>query len=125
MTAEEQGIIMRPAVKGRKFIAVDLDGTLAHYDRFVGRTHIGEPVPSMLRLVRMLMNSGHVVIIFTSRVSDPTKDNSDVYAAIHEWCEKHIGERLYVTATKWPYFNVIYDDAAVAVRTNQGPITTA
>ena len=34
------------------WIGVDLDGTLAMYDGWVGVSHIGEPVPAMLQRVR-------------------------------------------------------------------------
>ena len=50
VTAAEQGIDTTPGPKGRKWIAVDLDGTLAIYDKWRGRDHIGEPVPEIIRI---------------------------------------------------------------------------
>ena len=33
-------------------IAVDLDGTLAYYDKFRGKDHIGKPIPKMIERVK-------------------------------------------------------------------------
>lgn len=40
------------------WIGVDLDGTLAYYDGWIGAGHIGEPVPAMLERVKQLAGSG-------------------------------------------------------------------
>lgn len=34
------------------WIGVDLDGTLAHYDRWRGIDHVGDPVPAMMNRVK-------------------------------------------------------------------------
>ncbi len=117
MTAEEQGIVKKPAVPGRRFIAIDLDGTLAEYDRFRGRDYIGAPVKRMVERVQQWLESGDIPCVFTSRVED---GDVETYALIHAWCERHIGERLYVTATKHRYFNEIWDDRARRVERNTG-----
>jgi hypothetical protein len=106
---------------GRKFIAVDLDGTLAYYDTWKGREHIGAPIPAMVQRVKGWLAQGHVVIVFTSRVADPARlDHDKMLATIHAWCEEHVGERLYVTATKQPYFSEIWDNKARRVKANLG-----
>lgn len=119
----DQGITRKPAVPGRRFIACDLDGTLAHYDRYRGRNHIGDPIPAMVQRVKDWIAKGDVVCIFTSRVADDRRpDHNAVLNMIHAWTEKHIGERLYVTATKEPYFSAYYDDTAVGVIPNTGEL---
>lgn len=122
----DQGVVRKPPVPGRKFIAVDLDGTLAIYDKTdnrTGRTFIGEPIPAMVARVKDWLAQGHVVCIFTSRVAEPSRaDHFDVLARIHAWCEQHIGERLMVTAIKQPYFSAYYDNEAIQVRTNTGEL---
>lgn len=124
ITADEQGIVRKPPVPGRKFIAVDLDGTLAHYDKRdknTGRMSIGPPIPMMVDRVKTWLSRGDVVIIFTSRVADTTKpDFNDVVSMIHAWCEEHIGERLWVTAVKWAYLSEIWDHKARRVTVNLG-----
>lgn len=117
MNADEQGIIRKPFVKGRKFIAVDLDGTLAHYEP--RQKHIGAPIPKMIERVKGWLANGDIVCILTAR-ADGAKP--EVYAAIHAWCEEHLGERLYVTAVKHRYFSEIYDDSAIRVVTNTGEL---
>lgn len=119
----DQGVVRKEPVPGRRYFAIDLDGTLAFYDRYRGREHIGEPISAMVQRVKDWLANGDVVIIFTSRVSDPTRaDHEAVLAAIHRWTEEHIGERLYVSATKERWYSRIYDDQAVAVRTNTGEL---
>ncbi len=55
------------------WLAVDLDGTLAEYDKFRGHDHIGAPIPAMVERVKALIASGFEVRIFTARVADPTE----------------------------------------------------
>jgi hypothetical protein len=122
----DQGIVKKPPVPGRTFRAVDLDGTLAIYDRSdkrTGRLFIGDPIPAMVERVKEWLARGDVVVIFTSRVADQSKpDHFDVLRLIHEWCERHIGERLYVTATKFPWIGAFYDDNAYHVIRNTGAV---
>jgi hypothetical protein len=99
----------------RKFIAVDLDGTLAHYDKWVGRWHIGEPIPMMVERVKEWLANDDAVIIFTSRATEPGN-----VSIIEDWCERHIGRVLPVTATKHNYFSEIWDDRAIGVEKNTG-----
>jgi len=51
------------------WMAVDLDGTLAHYDRWRGIEHVGEPVPLMLERVQAWLAEGKTVKVFTARVA--------------------------------------------------------
>lgn len=114
MTADEQGIIRKKGPPGRKFLAVDLDGTLAEYDRWRGSEHIGEPIAPVVAMVKARMAKGDVVCIWTARVCDPDTP-ARTYATIHQWCEKHLGERLFVTATKFRYFHEFWDAKCVRI----------
>ena len=96
-------------------ILVDLDGTLAEYGGWVGPEHIGEPVPDMLFRVRKWLANGDTVKIFTARATVP-----ELIPPIHAWCERHLGVRLEVTASKDFSTTWIYDDRAVRVRPNLG-----
>lgn len=99
------------------WIGVDLDGTLAHYDRWRGIDHIGEPITAMVRRVQEWLDKGQAVKVFTARVAD----GDDVARGfIQDWCFKHIGERLEVTNSK--DFNMIelWDDRCVRVLINTG-----
>ena len=99
----------------RKFIAVDLDGTLARYDKWVGWGHIGEPIPAMVERVKEWLREGHAVIIFTSRATDAQN-----VPTITDWCEQHIGVALPVTSIKHRYFSEFWDDRAISVEKNTG-----
>ena len=87
-----------------------------------GIDKIGEPVPAMLERVKAWIAEGQEVRIFTARVAVTSKGRADAHAAIREWCEKHIGAKLKITAEK--DFNMIelWDDRCVRVETNTGKI---
>lgn len=115
------------------WIAVDLDGTLAHYDGWVSIDHIGEPVPAMLDRVRLWLAAGRDVRIFTARVDggevaladgNPAgavfKDVARVRGYIEAWCLKHVGRVLPVTNRKDYGMEVLYDDRCVQVEANTG-----
>ncbi len=107
------------------WVGIDLDGTLAHYDEWKGPEHIGEPIAPMVEYVKQLLAAGIKVKIFTARVcterwiADEDEVNK-IISAIRNWCKKHLGERLDVTAEK--DFNMVFcvDDRAVSVEKNTG-----
>ena len=85
------------------WIAVDLDGTLAHYDGWIHHTVIGEPLQPMVDLVKKFLAAGIEVKIFTARVSEWPPTNplyQEAVQAIEAWCLKYIGQTLAVTASK-------------------------
>ena len=107
------------------WVGFDLDGTIAHYDGWKGGGHIGEPIPSMIALIRSLIGSGQEVRIFTARVySDGTKSRDNEAEAalrtIQDWCFEHIGTILPVTCVKDFAMIKLYDDRAVQVELNTG-----
>jgi hypothetical protein len=106
---------------GRGWVGVDLDGTLAHYDGWKSPTHIGEPVPAMVTLVKKLIAEGWEVRIFTARVSTP--DHGELVAvrqAIERWTREHIGRALQATCCKDFAMVTLYDDRAIQVEPNTG-----
>jgi hypothetical protein len=122
-------------VSGKGWIGVDLDRTLAFYDHWRGPTHIGEPIPRMLALVKTWLAQGKDVRIFTARVSCPAQHEVDLQVwgqrcwevqqarlAIEEWCVKHLGQKLLVTNAKDYDTTEIYDDRAYQVTPNTGLI---
>lgn len=102
----------------------DLDGTLAKYDGWVDELHIGEPIPSMVALVKYHLSKGREVRIVTARVStnqgraNHTVDK--IREAIQDWTEKHIGARLPVTCEKDYGMITLYDDRVKQVVPNEG-----
>lgn len=106
-------------MKSTEWIGVDLDGTLAHYDKWVGVHHIGEPVPAMLARVRQWRDAGIRVKIFTARVSD---GKPETRRYIEEWCLVHLGEVLEVTNIKDYAMLELWDDRAVSVEKNTGRV---
>lgn len=101
------------------WIGVDLDGTLAYYDKWRGPYHIGDPIPTMVSRVLVWLEGGHDVRIMTARAFDY---DAEVINAIQDWTEKHIGKRLPVTCTKDYGMIELWDDRAIGVRTNTGEI---
>lgn len=97
------------------WIGVDLDGTLAYYDKWRGKEHIGKPIPKMLDQVKHWLKSGKEVRIFTARASDPS-----AVPYINEWCREHVGQALAVTNVKDYGMIELWDDRAVQVVINTG-----
>lgn len=103
------------------WIAVDLDGTLAHYDGWRGVDHIGEPIVPMVRRVKRWLRAGREVRIFTARVDQPTRRESNrAIGAVHAWCRAHLGITLAVTNVKDRHLDELWDDRAVQVAKNKG-----
>jgi hypothetical protein len=112
-------------VSGGGWIGVDLDGTLAHYDKWRGAQHVGEPVPAMVERVKRWLAEGRTVKVFTARVSHDgsprrLQEAQEAMIAIERWCAKHIGQTLAVTNAKDYAMIELWDDRAVQVRPNTG-----
>lgn len=106
-------------MNGKTVIAVDLDGTLAHWDEKgdYSADKIGEPIKPMLDRVKQWLEDGHEVVIFTARVG-----SEGAYPHIHAWLRKHgIGD-LDITNKKRPDFKEFWDDRAVTVERNTGKV---
>ena len=102
---------------------VDLDGTLAHWERVEDYNPciIGKPIEKMVERVKSWRANGIEVRIFTARVTEDGHRNiEDVRSAIQDWCELHIGERLPVTNIKDYGLIKLWDDRAVGVIPNTG-----
>lgn len=117
------------------WIAVDLDGTLAHYEGWKGIGHIGEPIAPMVERVKRWIANGQDVRIFTARVDGGEvavsmgdkngvahRDIPMVRQYIEHWCLEHIGVVLPVTNVKDYGMLELWDDRAVQVEANTGRI---
>jgi len=102
------------------WIGVDLDGTLAKYDGWQGADHIGEPVPKMIERVNNWLSEGQDVKIFTARVSKYNPNRLESLDSINEWCKKHFGRLIEVTAEKDYGMIELWDDRCVQVIPNTG-----
>jgi hypothetical protein len=108
---------MRKWIKMEPWIGVDLDGTLAQYDKYNG-TNIGEPIPLMLIRVKKWLKKGQKVKIFTARIAH---DESEEHKReIDKWCKKHLGQKLEVTCVKDFGMKELWDDRAIQVQKNTG-----
>lgn len=106
------------------WIAVDFDGTLAHYETWGGPTEFGAPVPAMLERVKRWVAQGREVRIFTARYAD-LEHRDAIVAALGDWCERHGLPRLPVTNVKDLEMLEVYDDRAVQVISNTGKLVGA
>lgn len=102
-------------VVGNGWIGVDLDGTLAHYDGWVGPDYIGKPVQEMLERVKGWISQGITVKIFTARCSVPEQ-----VAPVAAWLEKHGIGGLEITNIKDFAMVELWDDRCVRVIPNTG-----
>lgn len=107
------------------WIGVDLDGTVAEYDRFRDAEHIGPPIPKMADRVRRWLADGVDVRIVTARVAPQPHFTGMIEVhratiAIMAWCKRHFGEELPVQHWKDYGMFQLWDDRAVQVIPNTG-----
>lgn len=102
------------------WIGVDLDGTLAFYDKWKGVDHIGEPVTLMVARVKSWLAEGIDVRIMTARVSGARDDLPQAVRAIEQWCLLHLGKVLPITHEKDFSMIELWDDRVVPVEKNTG-----
>ena len=102
------------------WIAVDLDGTLAHYEHGRGPDHIGTPIPAMLERVKQWLSEGRDVRIFTARVKGWKGTSGAIERRIRQWCKEHLGCEIPITCEKDLGMIELWDDRCVQVITNTG-----
>lgn len=128
-----QARVGRLSAKSAGWIGVDLDGTLAQYDKWPADGSIGQPIPAMIKRVRQWLAKGQDVRIFTARVwpigtqdFGKDKDRSDAAMeqlhSIREWSKQYLGQVLPVTCVKDDKLIRLYDDRAVGVEQNTGKL---
>ena len=94
---------------------IDLDGTLAYYDRMSSYDEVGEPIPAMLDLVKELINNGIRVKIFTARAQDPEQR-----PIILKWLIDNGLPELEITNIKDYNMQWLLDDRCIQVERNTG-----
>jgi len=107
----------------RGWIGVDLDGTIAYYDRWRGEMHIGAPIEPMVERVKAWLAEGREVRIVTARASTHGRSAAQVLQnkdRIAEWCQRHIGKALVATAQKDMWMAELWDDRCHPVELNTG-----
>ncbi len=96
----------------KRWIGVDLDGTLA-YSTTPGK--IGKPVPAMLKRVKDTIEAGTEVRIFTARAM-----NADGIATVRKWLKANDLAGLPVTNVKDGDMLELWDDRARRVVRDKG-----
>jgi hypothetical protein len=103
----------------KPWTGVDLDGTLAYYERSSSSDVIGEPVATMMALVKKMIKHDIRVKIFTARVQDPEQ-----LPIIRNWLKENGLPELEITNVKDYYMHRIYDDRCIQVEKNTGRLIT-
>lgn len=101
-------------------IALDLDGTLAFYDKWRGIDHIGEPIPEMMKKVRKWIEDGDDIEIFTARVSGDANEATLATWHIDQWLRKHDLPPFTISCIKKKKYDLFMDDRAISVVKNRG-----
>lgn len=103
------------------WIGVDLDGTLAHYEKgYASKNIIGDPIPSMVSRIQRWIQEGITVKIFTARVYQ-TPDSVNL---IQSWLLKNGLPKLEVTNEKDYNMLELWDDRCITIQHNTGIILT-
>ncbi|BCS53293.1 hypothetical protein [Geobacter sp. SVR] len=97
----------------RSWIGVDLDGTLAFYDKWRGPEHIGAPILNMKNRVLAWIKEGKRVKIFTARATNPEQ-----IPLITSWLQNNGLPALEITNIKDWLMVELWDDRAVGVVVN-------
>ena len=113
-TPSERAPSTRPANQ-QGWIGVDLDGTLAEATSWQGISHIGPPVPLMMRRVQQWLSKGLRVKIMTARAGDP-----EGVLATQAWLKANGLPELEVTDKKDFGMIELWDDRAIQVVQNRG-----
>ena len=111
---------------------VDLDCTMAEYEKFQGPEHIGAPIMRTIRRVRYWLRQGRDVRVFTARVHLPHYTDADfgesyqnavvAVKAIDAFCDEHFGRRLPITCEKDYHMVSLLDDRVEQVIPNTGKL---
>jgi len=103
------------------WIGVDLDGTLAHYDKWRGVYHIGKPVQPMVDRIKKWLKEGREVRIVTARVASKNeRDNFVARDVIYQWLRVTELPPLPIQCAKDFDMIELWDDRAVQVIPNTG-----
>lgn len=97
------------------WIGVDLDGTLAYYDKWRGIEYIGDPIPSMLFRIKKWLADGIKVKIFTARACTP-----EAIPYIQKWLVQAGLPVLEITNIKDYLMIELWDDRAIQIIQNEG-----
>lgn len=111
------------------WIGVDLDGTLAFYDKWVAWNVIGPPIQPMVERIKTWIAAGYEVRIFTARVAyaqdfcfvtNKPFSRDQIIEVIHAWLESVGLPKLACTAVKDFKMIELWDDRCVQVIPNTG-----
>jgi hypothetical protein len=106
--------------KTKLWIGFDLDGTLAHYEKWLGAGWIGEPIPYMVEKLKQL-NKKYNIRIFTARVGSAYPEQiEESKIAITDWCKRHLGAEFPITSEKDQHMITCFDDRSKQVVSNTG-----
>ena len=116
------GVVVSGCMANDKWLAVDLDGTLAVYDGWKGEEHIGDLVLPIAEKIKQRVNDGWKVAIFTARVSGQASEAAHAERIIWGWLEDNKIAHFIsgITAVKGKHFTEFWDDRAIAVAKNHG-----
>ncbi len=101
------------------WVGVELDGTLAQFEKGQDPMSIGEPVTKMRIRVQQWLMAGIDVRLFTARASLPA-----MIPVIEAWLAEHSMEGMPITCEKDFGMSQYWDDRGVHVVCNRGEIVT-
>ena len=102
------------------WIGVDFDGTLAMYDSWKGANHAGKPIDLMVRRVKIWLENGKKVKIFTARADETRLDYKENIQTVKKWCLEVFGIELEITNRKDMTMIQLWDDRAIQLIENTG-----
>jgi len=103
----------------RKTVAVDLDGVIARYDKWVGLDHFGDPLPGSREFLTTL-RAQYNVLIFTTRCCEELAGGEKapfLVKRVREYLEKHDlpYDEIWAGQGK-PIYVALVDDRSISCR---------
>ncbi|MCB1615363.1 MAG: hypothetical protein KDI30_05050 [Pseudomonadales bacterium] len=105
------------SLEAKGWIGVELDGTLAHFEKGQDPKTIGTPVGPMYQRVREWLMAGIDVRLFTARASLPA-----MHPVIQQWLQTHKLDSMKVCFEKDFEMTTFWDDRGIHVVGNTGNI---
>lgn len=101
------------------WIGVDLDATLAFYEKWEHSMKIRAMIEGMKQIVLQHLSAGQRVKIFTARMAH-VDEAEEIQTGIQDWLEENGLPRLEATNIKDYKMLTLYDDRAMQVLPNKG-----
>ncbi len=96
-----------------KYVCIDLDGTIAHYDDWKGEDHFGDPIEGLQEALKRIRSEGWKIIIFTTRANkEKVLNYLNSHSILHDYINENPDQPQNSVGGK-PYADAYVDDRGI------------